>query len=323
MKSLHRLALALFLLDLPQAASVAFAQSYPDRPLKLILGFPPGGNVDLVGRLIAQKLAEGLGQQVIVENRVGAGTMIGNDYVAKAAADGYTLLLVSGAHVTLAATQRKLPYDSVRSFAFISSIVTYPTVISVRPDSKYKSLAELIADARANPGKLNYPSPGVGTFYHLTGELLNSLAGIEMTHVPYRGGFEPVTDLLAGRVDVLMDALTSSWPNIRAGKLRPLAVASPEAVLSLPNVPLAAQTVPGLESVSFSGLAAPAGTPTPIIERLNREVRAAVDSAELRARFNNAGGNAVATSPEAFQRLVETEIAKWRNVVETRKIQFP
>jgi tripartite-type tricarboxylate transporter receptor subunit TctC len=297
------------------------AQTYPDRPVKFIVGFPPGGNVDLVGRLVAQWLAAGLGQQVIVENKVGAGTMIANDFVAKAAPDGYTLLLISGAHVTLAATQRKLPYDSIRSFAFISSIVTYPTVISVRADSKYKTLADLVADARANPGKLNFPSPGIGTFYHLTGELLNSQAGIEMVHVPYRGGFEPVGDLLAGRVDLLLDAATSSWPNIQAGKIRPLAVAAAQPVSVMPNVPLASQTVPGFESVSFSGLAAPIGTPEPIIERLNREVRRAVDGSEAKARFNNAGGNAIAMSPDEFRSLVETEIDKWKKVVELRKIQ--
>jgi tripartite-type tricarboxylate transporter receptor subunit TctC len=298
------------------------AQSYPDRPVKLIVGFPPGGNVDLVGRIVANKLADGLGQQVVVENRTGAGSMIATDAVAKAPPDGYTLLLVSGAHVTLAAVQKKLPYDPIRSFAFISTVVTYPTVLLVRPDSKYKTLADLIADARANPGRLNYPSPGVGTFYHLAGELMSSQVGIEMTHVPFRGGFEPVSELLAGRVDLLIDAVTSVWPNIQAGKLRPLAIASAEPSPVLPNVPLASQTVPGFEAISFSGLAAPAGTPPAVIERLNREVRKLVDAPDVKSRFNDAGGKTIAMSPESFQRLVETEIAKWKKVVETRKIEI-
>ena len=298
------------------------AQAYPERPLKLIVGFPPGGNVDLVGRIVANKLTEGLGQQVVVENRTGAGSMIATDAVAKALPDGYTLLLVSGAHVTLAAVQKKLPYDAIKSFAFISSIVTYPTVLLVRPDSKYKTLADLVADARANPGRLNYPSPGVGTFYHLAGELMSSQVGIEMTHVPFRGGFEPVGELLAGRVDLLIDALTQVWPNIQAGKLRPLAIAAAEPSKVLPNVPLASQTIPGFEATSFSGLAAPAGTPPAIIERLNREVRKLVEAPDVKARFNDAGGNAIAMPPEGFQRLVETEIAKWKKVVETRKIEI-
>ena len=301
----------------------ALAQNYPDKPVKLIVGFPPGGNVDLVGRLAAQKLAEGLGQQVVVENRTGAGSMIAIDAVAKAPADGYTLLLVSGAHVTLAVTQRKLPFDAVKSFAFISSIVTYPTILLVKPDSKIQSLADLIAEAKANPGKLNYPSPGVGTFYHLAGELMSSLAGVEMTHVPFRGGFEPVSELLAGRVDVLIDAVTQVWPNIQAGKLRPIAIASPERSAALPNVPLASQTVPGFDAVSFSGLAAPAGTPPAIIDRLNREVQKLVEAPDVKARFNNAGGNAIASTPEAFQKRVEDEIAKWKRVVETRRIELP
>ena len=289
------------------------AQAYPERPLKLIVGFPPGGNVDLVGRIVANKLTEGLGQQVVVENRTGAGSMIATDAVAKALPDGYTLLLVSGAHVTLAAVQKKLPYDAIKSFAFISSIVTYPTVLLVRPDSKYKTLADLVADARANPGRLNYPSPGVGTFYHLAGELMSSQVGIEMTHVPFRGGFEPVGELLAGRVDLLIDALTQVWPNIQAGKLRPLAIAAAEPSKVLPNVPLASQTIPGFEATSFSGLAAPA----------TRFAAAVAASSSARSSSSSASGSCSASESSSLDSSFASSASSSSSSSSTAAAFFP
>src|SRR6266540_5155951 len=184
-------------------AAPAAAQDYPAKPVRLLVGFPPGGNVDVVGRIVAQKMSEGLSQQVLPENRTGAGSIIANEFVARSAPDGYTLLVVSGAFVTQAAAMKKLPYDPLRDFSWISTVVTYPLVLSVRSDSRFKTLDEFIDYVRSNPGKLHYPSPGMGTLYHLAGEMFVSMAGIDMQHVPFRGGSEPLTEVLSGRMELL------------------------------------------------------------------------------------------------------------------------
>src|SRR6267143_7040897 len=296
-------------------AAPAVAQDYPGKPVRLLIGFPPGGNVDVVGRIVAQKMSEGFGQQVLPENRTGAGSIIANEHVAKSAADGYTLLVVSGAFVTQAATTRKLPYDPILDFSFISTLVTYPLVFSVRSDSRFKTLGEFIGYVRRNPGKVNYPSPGMGTLYHLAGEMFVSMAGIEMQHVPFRGGSEPLTEVLSGRMELLIDALTNSYPQIQAGKFRPLAVSSLERSASLPNVPTVAQSVPGYEANSFLGIAGPPGLPGAVVERVNGEVRRVLALPEIAQRFAEWGGTPSASSPEEMRRHVEGEIAKWKRVV--------
>src|SRR5262245_11170618 len=298
------------------------AQEYPSKPLRLIVGFPPGGNVDVVGRIVAQKLGEGLGQQVLPENRTGAGSMIANEYVAKAAPDGYTLLIVSGAFVTQAATMKKLPYDPLRDFTFISTVVTYPLVFSVRADSRFKNLDEFIGYVKSNPGKVNYPSPGMGTLYHLAGEMFVSMAGIDMQHVPFRGGSEPLTEVLSGRMELLIDALTNSYPQIQAGKFRPLAVSSLARSPSLPAVPTVADSVPGYEASSFTGIGGPAGMPPAVVERLNREVRRALALPDIGQKFAEWGGTPTASSPEEMQRHVAAEIEKWKKVVAARKLEL-
>ena len=305
------------------ACGLAAAQDYPSKPIRLIVGFPPGGNVDVVGRIVAQKLGEGLSQQVVPENRTGAGSMIANEYVAKSPPDGYTLLVVSGAFVTQAATTRKLPYDPLRDFTFVSTVVTYPLVFSVRADSRFKTLDEFIGYVKSNPGKVNYPSPGMGTLYHLAGELFVSMAGIDMQHVPFRGGAEPLTEVLSGRMELLIDALTNSYPQIKAGKFRPLAVSSLSRSPALPGVPTVADSVPGYEAVSFTGLGGPAGMPAAVVERLNREVRRALASPEVGQRFAEWGGSPSASSPEEMQRLVSVEIDKWKKVVAARRLELP
>ena len=304
------------------ACTLAAAQDYPSRPIRLVVGFPPGGNVDVVGRIVAQKMSEGLGQQVLPENRTGAGSIIANEFVARSAADGYTLLVVSGAFVTQAATMRKLPYDPLRDFAFISTIVTYPLVFSVRSDSRFHSLDEFIAFVRSNPGKVNYPSPGMGTLYHLAGEMFVSMAGIDMQHVPFRGGSEPLTEVLSGRMELLIDALTNSYPQIQAGKFRPLAVSSLARSASLPAVPTVADSVPGYEATSFIGLAGPAGMPPAVIERLNREARRILALSDVGQRFAEWGGTPSASSPEEMKRHVGAEIEKWKRVVAARKLEL-
>src|SRR5262249_7229429 len=305
------------------ATSPTRAQDYPSRPVRLIVGFPPGGNVDVVGRIVAQKLGEGLGQQVVPENRTGAGSMIANEHVAKSAPDGYTLLVVSGAFVTQAATTRKLPYDPLRDFAFISTVVTYPLVFSVRADSRFKSLDEFIGYVKSNPGKVNYPSPGMGTLYHLAGEMFVSMAGIDMQHVPFRGGAEPLTEVLSGRMELLIDALTNSYPQIRTAKSSPLAGSSLSRSPALPSVPTVADSVPGYEAMSFTGLGGPAGMPAAVVERLNREVRRALAAPDVGQRFAEWGGTPSASSPEEMQRLVAAEIEKWKKVVAERRIELP
>src|SRR2546422_4865293 len=304
-------------------AAPAAAQDYPAKPVRLLVGFPPGGNVDVVGRIIAQKMSEGLSQQVLPENRTGAGSIIANEFVARSAPDGYTLLVVSGAFVTQAATMKKLPYDPLRDFSWISTIVTYPLVLSVRSDSRFKTLEEFIGYVRSNPGKVNYPSPGMGTLYHLAGEMFVSMAGIDMQHVPFRGGSEPLTEVLSRRMELLIDALTNSYPHIPGGKFRPLAVTSLAPSASLPNVPTVAQSVPGYEASSFLGIAGPPGMPGAIVERANREVRRVVALPEIARRFAEWGGTPSASSPEEMRRLVRAEIEKWKRVVEARKIELP
>ncbi len=304
-------------------AAPAAAQDYPAKPVRLLVGFPPGGNVDVVGRIIAQKMGEGLSQQVLPENRTGAGSIIANEFVARSAPDGYTLLVVSGAFVTQAATMKKLPYDPLRDFSWISTIVTYPLLFSVRSDSRFRSLDEFIGFVKSNPGKLNYPSPGMGTLYHLAGEMFVSMAGIDMQHVPFRGGSEPLTEVLSGRMALLIDALTNSYPHIQGGKFRPLAVSSLERSPALPEVPTVAQSVPGYEASSFLGIAGPAGLPDAIVERVNREVRRVLALPDIGRRFAEWGGTPSPSSPEEMRRRVEGEIAKWKRLVEARKIELP
>ena len=301
------------------AASPADAQDFPSKPIRLVVGFPPGGNADLGARIVAQKMSDGFGRQVVVENRAGAGGVVANAAVAKSAPDGYTLVLLIGGFVTQAATMKKLPYDSVRDFSPISLLVTYPIVIAVSADSQYKTLSDLIAFAKSNPGKLNYGAP-IGTLYHLVAEWFSSIAGVDLTFVPYRGGSEPLTEVVGGRMHVLFEAMTTASPQIRAGKLRALAVTSAQPSPSLPNVPVAAQILPGFETISFLALAAPPGVPRPIVDRLNAEVRRILALPDVRQRFAEWGGQAAPTSPEEMQRFVEAEIAKWKRVVELRKI---
>jgi tripartite-type tricarboxylate transporter receptor subunit TctC len=310
-------------LVLALACSSAAAQDYPSRTIRLVVGFPPGGNVDVVGRIVAAKMSEGLSQQVVPENRTGAGSIIANELVAKSPPDGYTLLVVSGAFVTQAATTRKLPYDPLRDFTFISTVVSYPLVFSVRADSRFKSLDEFIGYVKSNPGKVNYPSPGMGTLYHLAGELFVSMAGIDMQHVPFRGGSEPLTEVLSGRMELLIDALTNSYPQIQAGKFRPLAVSSRARSPALPAVPTVADSVPGYEASSFTGIGGPAGMPPAVVERLNREVRRVLALPDIGQRFAEWGGTPTASSPEEMQRHIAAEIEKWKKVVAERKLELP
>ena len=301
------------------AANVSMAQDFPSKPIRLLVGFPPGGNADVGARIVAQKMSDGLGRQVLVENRAGAGGVVANSTVAKSPPDGYTLLLVIGGFVTQAATMKKLPYDSIRDFSPISLLMTYPIVIAVSADSQYRTLADLIGYAKSNPSKLNYGAP-IGTLYHLVAEMFNSMAGVELTFVPYRGGAEPLAEVIAGRMNVAFEAITTASPQILGGKLRALAITSAQPSPSLPGVPTAIQTLPGFETISFLAISAPPGVPRPIVNRLNAEVRRVLALPDVGQRFAEWGGQTAPTSPEEMQRFMEAEIAKWTRVVQQRNI---
>ena len=300
---------------------LASAQTYPTKALKLVTPFPPGGSADVIARVAAAGLGDALGQPVVVDNRPGAGGVVGNEYTAKQPADGYTLLLVTGAYPVQAAMLKSLPFDPLRDIQMVSMLTSYPFVISVRPDSRFKTLAELIAEAKANPGKLNYPSSGIGTVHHLSGELLNAMAGIDMTHVPFRGGASPLTELLGGRVDLLLEAMTLSIGQIRAGKLRPIAVTSQERWKALPDVQTVHELLPGYEVISFIGLGTVGGTPAPVVQRLNAEVRTFLSKPETAKRFTDLGGEPRATSPEEMKAFIERDIARWKGVIHARNIE--
>jgi len=307
-------------------ASIAHAadtsQEFPSKPIRIVSPFAAGGNTDTLSRYLAPKLIERLGQPVIVENRPGAGGMTGNNYVAKSPPDGYTLLFMSGAYTAHSATVKNLPYDPLRDFEGVSMVITYPFVVIVKAESPMRTISDLIATAKKNPGKLNYGSVGVGSVFHLAAELFNVMAGTDLTHVPYKGGAEPLTELIGGRLDVIFNTLTGSIPHIKSGRVRALAVASLERSAQLPDVPTVAQTLPGYEVTSFAGVVAPRGTPRAVIERLNGELRAVLDLPDIRRQFTDLGGDVKASTPEAMMQHVTDEIAKWKRVVDARKIEI-
>jgi tripartite-type tricarboxylate transporter receptor subunit TctC len=301
-------------------SGVVAAQAYPERPVRIIVGFPPGGSSDTVARVVAQHLSPLLGQPVVVENKPGAGGVIGSDAVAKAAPDGHTLLLATAGHSTAAAMMQKLPFDAVKDFAWVSTVTTYPFAIATAADSRIGSFQDLIDKAKAEPGKVTYSSAGVGTSHHLLGEWLSSVAGVEMNHIPFKGGTSPLTEVLAKRVDVMIETMTLVLPHIKSGKLRGLAVTSPEPKDYLPEVPPASKTVRGLVFQSWLGIAAPAGTPAPVVQRLNSDLRKALAEPEVQKRLAALGGGAAPSSPDEMRRQVQEEIERWSRLVESRRI---
>ena len=301
--------------------SVAQGQAYPNRPIKLVNGFAAGGSSDIVARLIAQKLSESLKQEVIVETRTGAGGVVANDFVNKTAPDGYTLVLITGAYPVQPGMLKSLPYDPLTGFSFISTLTFYPFVLVTSPTAPQQTAEDFIKAARATPGKLTLASAGVGTIHHLSAELFSVLAGADALHVPYRGGTGPITEIMAGRIDAMFETMTVTLPQVKAGKLKALAVTSKERSSFLPDVPALAQYLPGFEVTSFLGLAAPPGTPRTIIDRLNAEVRKALAEPELKKRFADLGGEARSGSPEEMRDYIDSEIGKWKKLIEARKIE--
>lgn len=299
----------------------ACAQSYPDRPVRIIVGFAPGGSSDVVARLVSHHLSPLLGQPVIVENRAGVGGTLGSDIVAKAAPDGHVLLLATAGHSTAAAIMRKLPFDSVKDFAWITTLTTYPFVIATRPESPISSLADLIAKAKAAPGRISFGTTGIGAAQHMLPEWFSAETGIELLHVPFKGGTAVVTEVMTGRVDLIFESMTLTRPYVTSGKLRALAVTSRQPVSSLPDVPAAVQTVPDFVFQSWLGLAAPAATPASLIERLNRDVRRILGESDVQKRFAELGGSAVPSTPDELRKQVEGEIMRWHKTVDSRRIE--
>ena len=297
------------------------AESYPaPRPIRLVSPFAAGGSTDVVGRLIAPRLAERLGQNVIVENRPGAGGLIGTSFVSKATPDGHTLLFISGAFTAHSAVTKNLPYDPVRDFAWVSLVLTYPFVVVVKHDSPMQNVNDLIATAKKNPKKLVYGSVGTGSVFHLAAELFGAMTGTEMTHVPFKGGAEPNNELIAGRLDVIFTTTTSAYPQIEAKRMRALAVTSLTPAPQFPGVPTLAQTVPGYEVTSFNGIGAPRATPRAIVMRLNREIHTVLAQPDIRKRVTDMGNDVAPSTPEEMTRKVDSDIRKWQKIVAERRI---
>jgi tripartite-type tricarboxylate transporter receptor subunit TctC len=298
-------------------AALASAQSYPTKPIRIVVPFPPGGATDILARDVAQKLTEAWGQQVIVDNRPGAGGNIGSELVARSAPDGYTLEMGTvGTHAINASLYAKMPYDHLKDFVPVILVAGVPNVLVVNSALPVNSVAELIAYAKANPGKLNFASSGSGTSIHLSAELFKVMAGVQMTHIPYKGSAPALQDLLGGQVQLMFDNLPPSLPQIKAGKLRALAVTTATRAPALPDVPTVAEAgLPGFESSSWFGLLAPAGTPPAIVVKLNAEVAKWLATPDAKERLAKQGANAVGGSPEDFEKHIAAETVKWAKVV--------
>lgn len=311
-KALSRLLFACLCLTLAGAAQAA---DYPNRPVRIIVGYPAGGATDILARIFAQYLSEKLGQQFIVENRAGAGNNLGTEAVVRAAPDGYTLLLVNPANAVNASLYKKLNFVFLRDIAPVAGFVRVPNVMEVHPSVPAKTVAEFIAYVKANPGKVNVASSGNGTSIHLSGELFKMMTGLQMTHVPYKGSAPMLTDLLGGQVQVTFDNLPASIAHIKAGKLRALAVTTAVRSPELPDVPTVADTVPGYEASAFFGLGAPKDTPKEIIELLNKHINEAIKDPAILKKLSDLGGMPIAGTPEQFGKVVADETAKWEKVV--------
>ena len=301
---------------LPVLSRIARAQAYPTRPVRLIVGWPPGGGADTVSRIVGQWLSERLGQQVIIENRPGASTNISAQAVINSPPDGYTLLFYSASTLINTIMFPNLPFDVRRDIAPVSGLVAYPMVLVAHPSVPAKTVAELIAHAKANPGKVTMASFGTGSASHLAGELFNMMAGINLVHVPYRGGAPMVTDLIAGQVQVGFDVILTSLPQIRTGALRALGVAGNNRFDMLPDVPTIAETLPGYEARTWAGVGAPKGTPPEIIARLNRDINAGLANPTIRARLADLGTIPMIFTSAEFGAYVAAESEKWAKVIQ-------
>lgn len=309
MKALHRCLLLLFVAC---AFSNVQAQSYPNKTVRLVIPYPPGGGTDIIGRTVAQKLTDVFGQQVIVDNRGGAGGTIGTEVVAKSPADGYTLLMVPTSHVINPSIYRKLSYDTVKDFTPITLAASATIVLASHPSLPVKSVKELIAFAKAKPGQVNFGSAGNGTVFHLTGELFKRQAGIDMVHIPFKGGGPTVANLAGGQVSLAFETMLALSPHIKAGKVRGLAVTGAQRSSVMPELPTIAELgFPGIVAENWYGFYVPAGTPQPVINRLNSEIVKILQQPDVKKRFQDLGTETVGSTPAELSDFINKEIAKW------------
>ena len=299
----------------------ARADTYPSRPVHMILGFPAGGSSDVIGRLMAQWLSQRLGQPFVFDNRPGAGSNIGTEFVAKSAPDGYTMLMSTPANAINATLYDNLNFNYLRDFAPVAGVFRVPNVLEVNPSVPVNSVPELIAYAKANPGQLNYATGGIGTTQHLSAELFKFMTGVDIRHVPYRGSAPALVDLLAGQVQVMFDLMPASIGYIRAGKLRPLAVTTAERSAALPDVPAVSEFIPGYEASTWNGFSVPAHTPADIIETLNKEINAGLADPQIRARLADLGATVLSGSPSDFGKLVAGDTEKWGKIIRADNIK--
>jgi len=293
----------------------AAALDYPTRPVRWIVTYPPGGGTDITARIMAQWLSERLGQQFFIENKAGAGNNIGTEAAIHSPPDGYTLLLVNPANAINTTLYPKLSFNFLRDIAPVGGVMRVPNVMEVNPAVPAKTVAEFIAYAKANPGKINWATSGNGTSVHLSGELFKLMTGVEMANIPYKGSAPALTDLIAGTVQVIFDNMPPSLPHIRSGKLRALAVTTAMRSEALPEVPTVAETVPGYEASAFYGMGVPKGTPPEIVDKLNKEINAALADPNIKARLADLGGMLTPGSPADFGKLVAAETEKWAKVI--------
>ena len=315
------LSLAAGAIAAPAVSRIANAQSYPARPVRLIIGYTPGGSADLTARLMAQWLSERLGQQFLVESRPGAGTNLATEAVVNAPPDGYTLLLVAPANAINATLYEKLNNNFLRDIAPVAGINRFPNVMEVNPSVPAKTVPEFIAYAKANPGKVNMGSAGIGSVGHLAGELFNMMAGVNLVHVPYRGNGPALAGLLSGEVEVLFPTPPSSIEYIRTGKLRGLATTGATRYEALPDLPTVAEFVPNYETSAWYGVGAPKGTPVEGIDKIHKEINAGLADPKMKARFADLGGTVLPGSPADFGKLIADETEKWAKVIRAANIK--
>jgi len=306
---------------LPALPQIAMAQTYPSRPVRLIVPFAPAGATDITARLMGQWLSERLGQQFIIDNRPGAGGNIGTEVVVRAPPDGYTLLLVGGFNAINATLYEKLNFNFIHDISPVASIIRMPNVMVVNPSVPVRTVPEFIAYAKANPGKVNMASGGIGTPQHLAGELFKMMTGVNMVHVPYRGGAPALTDLLGGQVQVMFASMASSIEYIRDAKLRSLAVTPATRSEALPDIPTVADFVPGYDASDWFGLGVPRNTPADIVDKLNKEINAALADPKIKARLADLGLTVLAGSPADFGKLIVDETEKWGKVIRAANIK--
>ncbi len=299
------------------AGASVFAQTYPTKPVTIVVPFAAGGTTDILARIIGQALTAELGQSVIVDNRAGAGGNIGGQAAAKATPDGYTLFMGTvGTHAINASLYKKMPFDPIKDFAPLSRVANVPNLLVANPNQPFKSVKDLIAYAKANPGKVNFGSSGNGSSIHLSGELFKSLAKVDMVHVPYKGSAPAVTDLLGNQIAIMFDNMPSAIQHVRSGKLVPIAVTTAKRSPELPNVPTIAEAgLPGYEATSWFGMFAPAGTPAPVLAQLNKALVKVLNQADVAKKINEQGAETYSETPEQFAAFIQAESAKWGKVV--------